>query len=232
MPITFSHRSRRPITSPRNQVLFVVSAILLTQTISCRTVAPLPTPPPNATVWSFDDTKVGMLPKGYRPVLGNWGVAADSGAQTAPNVLRLSAKLSEKEYTRLLIENERYRDLHMQSMIRLDSGNIDQAAGLMFRVQDDKNYYLVRANALEANVRLYRVVDGDRQRLDNLSRIELNSGVWYSLAVDVRGDQIEVYFNQEKIFSVIDSAYREGALGLWGKADSVSTFDNVAVWKL
>ena len=43
------------------------------------------------------------------------------------------------------------------------SGRGDRAGGLAVRLTDADNYYVVRANALEDNVRLYRVVKGDRQ---------------------------------------------------------------------
>jgi len=42
------------------------------------------------------------------------------------------------------------------------SGRVDQAAGLVVRMKDSDNYYIARANALEGNVRLYRVVRGQR----------------------------------------------------------------------
>jgi hypothetical protein len=43
------------------------------------------------------------------------------------------------------------------------SGREDQAAGIIFRVQD-KDYYILRANALEANVNLYQYASGPAQR--------------------------------------------------------------------
>ena len=42
---------------------------------------------------------------------------------------------------------------------------MDQAAGLVFRYQDENNYYVMRANALENNVRFYKVVNGCHQQL-------------------------------------------------------------------
>jgi hypothetical protein len=35
----------------------------------------------------------------------------------------------------------------------------------MVRVRDEDNYYIARANALEGNVRLYKVLDGKRRQL-------------------------------------------------------------------
>ena len=43
-------------------------------------------------------------------------------------------------------------DLVMSSRFKPISGRVDQAAGLIFRVQDSANYYILRANALEGNV--------------------------------------------------------------------------------
>jgi hypothetical protein len=44
-------------------------------------------------------------------------------------------------------------------------GSGDQAAGLVFRYRDKDNYCIVRANALEENVVLYRVENGKRTDL-------------------------------------------------------------------
>ena len=41
-------------------------------------------------------------------------------------------------------------------------GKDDQAAGIIFRVQDASNYYILRANALEDNVILFRYAGGSR----------------------------------------------------------------------
>ena len=46
------------------------------------------------------------------------------------------------------------------------AGKGDQAAGIAMRVIDADNYYVVRANALEDNVRFYRVVKGQREQLE------------------------------------------------------------------
>jgi len=42
------------------------------------------------------------------------------------------------------------------------SGHGDQAAGLVWRYKDANNRYIVRANAPENNVVLYKVHDGKR----------------------------------------------------------------------
>ena len=45
------------------------------------------------------------------------------------------------------------------------SGRVDQGAELVWRFRNEDNYYVVRANALEDNVVLYKVEDGRRTDL-------------------------------------------------------------------
>jgi hypothetical protein len=45
------------------------------------------------------------------------------------------------------------------------SSNIDRAGGVVVRLTSAGDYYLARANALENNVQLYRVVGGKRQMI-------------------------------------------------------------------
>jgi hypothetical protein len=51
-------------------------------------------------------------------------------------------------------------DVTVSVSFRLVSRTVDQAAGLVARYRDKDNYYIVRANALENNIRLYKVERG------------------------------------------------------------------------
>jgi len=97
-------------------------------------------------------------------------------------------------------------------------GKVDQGAGIVWRYRDADNYYVLRANALENNVVLYKVEAGVRRDLD-----PKGSGPFaYSV--------FEAFLNGEKLFEVEDSTFREaGKVGVWTKADSVSYFDDLRV---
>ena len=56
-------------------------------------------------------------------------------------------------------------DVEASTRFKAMSGKLDQAGGLAVRLKDQNNYYVTRANALEDNVRFYRVVNGRRQQL-------------------------------------------------------------------
>lgn len=117
------------------------------------------------------------------------------------------------------------------------SGRVDRAAGLVWRFQDEDNYYVVRANALENNVVLYKVEGGKRTDLPlrGMGRTygkpaQVPSGQWSTLRVVTNGNVFSVYYNGAKIYEVEDSTFtRAGKVGLWTKADSVTDFDDLTV---
>ena len=108
------------------------------------------------------------------------------------------------------------------------SGRVDQACGLVFRYQDEDNYYLTRANALEDNVNLYYVKDGKRRQITGW-RGKVTSGTWHQLGVEARGDHFVVSFDGNKVIDAHDSTFSQpGKVGVWTKADSVTHFDDLS----
>jgi hypothetical protein len=115
------------------------------------------------------------------------------------------------------------------------SGTVDQAAGIVWRYRDAGNYYIVRANALENNVVLYKVENGKRIPLAPRGTPAKTYGVkhtvpgqtWSRLSVAFHGNLFTVSFNGEKLFEVEDNTFPDpGRIGLWTKADSVTHFDD------
>ena len=79
------------------------------------------------------------------------------------------------------------------------SGGKDQAAGIVWRYRDKDNYYIVRANALENNVVLYKVQSGKREDLSVKGegrtygkKAKVPSGQWTILRVTTAGNLFTV----------------------------------------
>jgi len=108
------------------------------------------------------------------------------------------------------------------------SGQIDQGMGLVFRFRDPKSYYIVRANALENNFRLYRMVNGRRLQFAG-AYVKVASGAWHTLRVVAKGDHIVCYFDGKPLIDAHEKTYTTGKIGLWTKADSVIAFDDLTV---
>jgi hypothetical protein len=117
-------------------------------------------------------------------------------------------------------------------------GSIDQAAGIVWRYQDPNNYYIVRANALENNVVLYKVENGVRTSIAPKGMPSRSYGVkhliptgrWNKLKVIFRGATFTVFLNQERLFEAEDTTFQKpGKIGLWTKADSITYFDDLTI---
>jgi hypothetical protein len=121
-----------------------------------------------------------------------------------------------------------YTDVSVSTRFKPISGGIDRAAGIIFRVEDENNYYILRANALENNVDIRKYVDGRRITL-KITSIEVLAGQWQELRVEVVGSQIQGFLNGELVVETSDDTFQSGKVGLWTKADSVTCFDDVEV---
>jgi 3-keto-disaccharide hydrolase len=209
------------------------------------TVMMLATAPALAKVktWNFDKEKVQQLPPGWlsehtgQGSQGNWKVVADATAPSQPNLLaQLSDDSTNYRFPLAIVERTHYKDVVLTVRFKTISGARDQGAGLVWRFRDASNYYLVRANALENNVVLYKVQDGKRISLAPKGTPEKTYGVktrvsgntWNKLGVEIKGNLFTVSFNDQKLFQVEDSTFTEaGKIGLWTKADSVIYFDDL-----
>lgn len=179
----------------------------------------------NSTQWSFDSTQSGNLPAGAQVFTGKWVVRAEQGAPSAPNALCQSGMA---DYPAIVLGTITYSNVTVSTSFKPLSGKEDQAAGIIFRVQDKDNYYILRANALEDNVILFKYVKGRRSSIKEGS-IKVAKGRWQELRVEVKGPRIRGYLNGALIVDATDNTFKSGQVGLWTKADSQACFDNVLV---
>jgi hypothetical protein len=114
----------------------------------------------------------------------------------------------------------------MSTRFKPISGRVDQAAGLIFRVQDRDNYYILRANALENNVNFYIWRGGRRSNLRD-GNVQVPSGRWQELRLEVQANRFRGFLDGQLVVEATDDTFRSGGVGLWTKADSVTCFDDV-----
>jgi hypothetical protein len=139
--------------------------------------------------------------------------------------------LVDKRFPLLALDALAGADLAIEARFKLLGGNVDRAAGIAFRMRDQGNYYVVRANGLETNVNLYKFVDG-RRSIMREARAEVPSGVWQTLSVEAQGRSIRWGLDGQLLGQVEDQTYQSGGIGLWTKADSISCFAGLHVGAL
>ncbi len=202
--------------------------------IATPTATPAPTKEPEATSHdgipsaenrTFDEDPVGESPSQSEVFSGTWAVQADADAPSSPNVL---CQTATAEFPALSLETAVYEDVVISARFKPTTGEVDRAAGIIFRVADAGNYYIVRANALEDNVDVYKYVDGERSFIAG-GVAEVPADVWQELRVEVEGDTIRGFLSGELVVEVQDSTFSTGQVGLWTKADSVTCFDSIQI---
>jgi hypothetical protein len=187
-------------------------------------------------LYNFDSDAVGKLPARFHEALTGqgakpqWVAKADPSAPSQPNVLaQTSTDKTDYRFPLAIADDGWFQNLEMSVKFKAVSGEVDRAAGMVFRLKDANNYYIIRANALENNYRLYHVVNGRRVQFAG-ANVKVSSGDWHELRVECIGSHITCYYDSEKKIDATDETFKEaGKVGLWTKADSVTYFDDLRV---
>lgn len=185
----------------------------------------------------FSSEKPGAVPSGWIVAMTHeggapkWEIVQDGRRVFA----QTSTDNTSGRFPLAVYRKARFTNGSVSVRFKAVSGERDQAAGIVWRYQDPDNYYIVRANALEDNVVLYKVEQGKRISLEPKGtpsktygvKQKVPSGAWSELRVDFAGEKFDVYFDGVQIMEVHDATFAgSGHTGLWTKADSVIYFDS------
>jgi hypothetical protein len=189
--------------------------------------------------WDFERDAAGSLPAGWKVETTNpkgpdatWNVMADSDAPSGQKTLALTSPNHDfgGAFNLCWRDDVRFKDGILEVTVRANTGDVDQGGGPIWRVQDKNNYYIARYNPLENNFRLYQVKDGARKQLATAPRLEIEAGEWFTIRIVHNGSRIEGWLNGEKLLEVTDATHTQaGGVGLWTKADAVTSFDDLMV---
>jgi hypothetical protein len=186
--------------------------------------------------WDFQGDAVNTSPGGFtfgrtgQGREGKWVVVTDPTAPAGDHVLaQTDADDTDYRFPVAVANAPELKDLGLEVRCKAVSGKVDEACGLVFRFKDPENYFVARANALEDNVNLYRVVKGRRREIKGW-RGKVIPNEWHSLAIEARGDHLQVFWEGRLVVDAKDDTFRDaGKVGLWTKADSVTHFDALIV---
>jgi hypothetical protein len=158
---------------------------------------------------------------------GQWLVVSEDSAYRGIAIAQISQDRTDYRFPLAIYQPATLKNGTVSVRFKPVSGEIDQAGGIAARLTTPNDYYLVRANALEDNVRFYRVVKGRRQQLAG-TNIKVASGMWHTLDLRADGGHFTVSFDGTQMFTVDDTTFPEGGkIALWTKADSVTLFDRI-----
>ena len=204
-------------------------------------------------VW-LDGEPIGAEPSSFVVLAGKWTVGEESGTPilsldgstwktgTAPRDLSSKAmalfpRSAETFGTRVLgglqfaygVERSvgQFADGEIQVDFRLIGGASDQFAGILFGLKDDGNHYAYRYNTKDGDTALWRVVDGERQRIHHGGvHLEIPMGEWRTLRMRVQGASITGWVNDLQTLQFTLPEAPTGRVGLWSKPDAVTDYRN------
>jgi hypothetical protein len=198
-----------------------------------------------AQMVNFDNCVPGTIPSGWTTAMTHkgtppkWEVVRDESAPSPPHVLaQVSKDGTAGRFPLAIWDGTSVQDGEVSVEFKPLSGSVDQAAGIVWRYQDPGNYYIVRANALENNVVLYKVVSGVRESIAPKGlpskaygvKHLIPRGTWSTLRITFKSATFTVFLNGERLFEAEDRTFSgAGKTGLWTKADSVTYFDDFDV---
>jgi hypothetical protein len=187
---------------------------------------------------NFPSMAIAAKPPGFTEGLTGqgeavrWQVLEDPSAPGSRVIAETSRDTADYRFPLCIYDGLVAKDVEVSVRFKAVGGVVDQAGGLTVRVQDPLNYYVTRANALEDNIRLYKVVAGVRRQIAG-QKLEVASGVWHNLILKIVGDVLEVTFDGRHVLEAQDATFAgPGKVGLWTKADSVTYFDTIAITPL
>jgi hypothetical protein len=198
--------------------------------------------------FDFNDLQENQTPPGFRSAVtgkgkpGDWKIILDEvppllaplTPQThvvtkRPVLAQLAQDPTDEHFPLLIYEEDTYGDFTLTTRLKTVSGASEQMAGIAFRIQNETNYYVVRASSLGNTFKFYKVVDGQRAQLYGPD-IKLPSGVWHELTIECKGTQIRCLLDGNQLIPTItDSSFIRGKFGYWTKSDSVSYFADTKI---
>lgn len=204
--------------------------------------------------FDFSEFRENETPAGFRSALtgrgrpGDWRIVLDEvPAVVAPlspktpviakrGVLaQLSKDRDETRAPLLIFDAEPFNDFTLNTRFKIVSGEVEQMAGVAFRLQDERNYYYIRANAKDQNVAFFRYIDGELVGPVS-SPAEVKKGAWNQLTVECRGNRLRALLNEREVIPWTEPSlvpfpdgsskgvFPTGKIAFWTKADSVAYF--------
>jgi hypothetical protein len=121
-------------------------------------------------------------------------------------------------------------DVRASVRFRFVAGRQDRAAGIVVRGETPWTYLVARVNAVEGDLRIFRVAHGLRRTILGAKvKADVADGGWHTLEVTAQGPRLTASVDGKATAAGYDTYVRGGRVGLWTKSDSVTDFDDFAV---
>jgi hypothetical protein len=193
---------------------------------------------PQTITINTSQMRTGLAPRDFAFTLTGdgpvsaWKVVADPTATAEKAIAQTSADATAHRYLLAVYEPLAATSIEVSAHFKPVGGTVDQAAGIAVRFLTPDDYYVVRADVLEDDVRLYRVVNGKRQEIKG-AKTKVSANQWHTLGIRAEADRFVVSFDGKSLFAAEDETFtKPGNVALWTEADSLTHFDSISITPL
>jgi len=146
-----------------------------------------------------------------------------------PVLAQLSRDRTDEHTPMFIYDGEVFGDFKVTTLLKLVEGEAEQMAGIAFGVQDENNYYYVRASALGKTFYFFKIINGQRSPPIG-TKIAIPKGAWHEMSVECKGNTVRASLNgTELVVAREELPFARGKIGFWTKSDSVSYFAETRV---
>lgn len=164
--------------------------------------------------------------KMFSAVAGNWHIDKDDHTM----VYAVDGRKRGPEFPLSVFKGvKEFKNGTIEVSFKAISGEEDQAAGIAFNIRSKDDYLMIRANALENNLILFKMEKGTRSSLHGINHVPTATNQWHTLKVALHGSKIEGYLDGKKYLEYTYKDNIGGEIGLWSKADSYVFFDKFTI---
>jgi hypothetical protein len=193
-----------------------------------------------STSQSLTNEFFSALAGGGRP--GDWQIVMDEvpsaftplssnapAINHVPVLAQLDTDPTDERFPMLIYRKENFKDFTLTTRFKILDGVLEQMAGVVFRFQNESNFYVVRVSALGRNLRFYKVVNGVRGNLIG-PPLDISTGTWHSLTIHCEGNSITCLLDDKLVMpSLQDPTFDSGKIGFWTKSDSLTHFGDTTI---
>jgi hypothetical protein len=146
-----------------------------------------------------------------------------------PVLAQVSRDATDDHYPMYLYEGETFGDFKLSTRFKIVDGTAEQMAGIAFRVQDEKNYYYVRASALGNSFYFFKFVKGELIGPIG-AKVPIPKGTWHEMTIECKGSQITCSLDGKALIPQMQQDnFGKGMIGFWTKSDSISYFSDTKI---
>jgi len=200
-------------------------------------------------MFDFSEFPQDQTPPGFRSLVagrgkpGDWKVTMD---EVPPLLAPLTTKalavtrravLTQRaretigpHFPILIFDEDTFNDCKVTTRFKLTGGALDQSAGIVFRFQNESNFFVVLASGSSNTFRCTKVVDGV-MRPPIGPQIQVARDTWHEMSVQCEGGRILCTLNGQEAIKLIDNsaAGQAGKFGFCTKSDTVAFFADAKV---